>query len=335
MKNYQTIVGIDVSKLKLDVTLMQDALANQHHHFVVTNNEKGLKQMIKVIKAKKIELTTCLFCLENTGVYSMPVSFYLSNLKLEYWVVPALEIRRSKGIVRGKTDKIDSKDIAFYAHTHQHKLQLTELPEQAILKLKLLFTEREKLMRAIKLLDTTKENQSFLPKEILKETLSVNRKVLTLLKKSLKEIETKMMEIIKQNQTMKNQFDLACSVPGVGPQTATYLIITTKSFTAFSNWRKLACYSGIAPFEYSSGTSIRGKTRVNDMADKKMKSMLNMCALNCKRVDTEINQYYTRKVEEGKNPMSVMNAIRCKVISRVFATINRGTPYVDCKKYLN
>jgi transposase len=256
-------------------------------------------------------------------------------MKLDYWVVPAIEIKRSKGISRGKTDKTDSKDIALYAHTHMHKLQLTSLAEKEILKLKLLFTEREKLVRAIKMIDTTKENESFLPKEIIKETLTINRRIVAFLKKSLKELEQKMTTIIRTNETMQQQFDLACSVPGVGKHTATYLIITTKSFTAFSNWRKLACYSGIAPFEYSSGSSIRGRTRVNDLADKKMKSMLNMCALNSKRIDTELNLYYIKKVGEGKNPMSVMNALRCKVLSRVFATVTRGTPYVNTKNYAN
>ncbi len=43
--------------------------------------------------------------------------------------------------------------------------------------------------------------------------------------------------------------------------------------------------------------------------------------------------YYNRKVAEGKNPMLVMNALRCKVLSRVFATVKRGTPYVDVKKF--
>jgi transposase len=335
MKNYKTIIGIDVSKLKLDVSFVHEAHVKQHHHFIVSNDEKGIKQIFKELKKMKIEFADCLFCYENTGIYSMPLSFYLSKMKADYWVVPAIEIKRSKGISRGKTDKTDSKDIAFYAHTHLHKLQLTTLPEKEILKLKLLFTEREKLMKAIKMLDTTKENDSFLPKEVMKDVLAANRKTVAFLRKALKEIEHKMNAIIKQNDEMQKQFDLACSVPGVGPQTATYLIITTKSFTAFANWRKLACYSGIAPFEYSSGTSIKGRTRVNDMADKKMKSMLNMCALNSKRIDTELHLYYNRKVEEGKNPMSVMNALRCKVLSRVFATINRGTPYVDIKKYAN
>ncbi len=335
MKNYKTIIGIDVSKLKLDVSFVHEAHAKQHHHFIVSNDEKGIKQIFKELKKMKIEFSDCLFCYENTGIYSMPLSFCLSKMKANYWVVPAIEIKRSKGISRGKTDKTDSKDIAFYALTHLHKLQLTNLPEKEILKLKLLFTEREKLMKAVKMLDTTKENETFLPKEIVKDVLVANRKTVVFLRKALKEIEQKISAIIKQNDDMKKQFDLACSVPGVGTQTATYLIITTKSFTAFSNWRKLACYSGIAPFEYSSGSSIKGRTRVNDMADKKMKSILNMCALNSKKVDTELHSYYKRKVEEGKNPMSVMNALRCKVLSRVFATINRGTPYVDVKKYAN
>ncbi len=312
---------------------MHDVHATQHHHFVVRNDEKGQKQIVKEIKKQKFDLNTTLFCLENTGIYSMPLSFFCSTSGIDYWIVPALEIKRAKGISRGKNDKNDSKDIAFYAHTHIHKLQLTSLPEKEILKLKLLFTEREKLVRAVRILDTTRENESFLPKDILKEVLTTNRKTLRLLKKALKEVELKMMTIIRASETLQKQFDLACSVPGVGPQTATYMIIATRSFTAFAHWRKLACYSGIAPFEYTSGTSIKGRTRVNHMADKKMKSMLNMCALNSKRIDTELQMYYSRKVAEGKNPMLVMNALRCKVLSRVFATVKRGTPYVDTKKF--
>ncbi|MBN2173083.1 MAG: hypothetical protein JW731_03060 [Bacteroidales bacterium] len=64
-----------------------------------------------------------------------------------------------------------------------------------------------------------------------------------------------------------------------------------------------------------------------------MKSLLNMCALNAKKHDKEIALYYERKVKDGKNPMSVMNAIRCKVLSRVFAVINRGSPFINTYKF--
>lgn len=335
MKNYKNIIGIDVSKLKLDVSLVALSEAKQLTHFVVSNDLKGIKQIMKELTKLKVNQTECLFCFENTGIYSMPLAYLFSKWQFDYWIIPALEIKRSKGISRGKTDKTDAKDIAFYALTHMHKLQLSSIPEADIAKLGLLFTERDKIVKAIKLFETTSENESFIPKEIIKDVLSNNRKTVTFLKKSLKDIEQKLKMIIEQNQQLKKQFDLICSVPGVGQQTATYLIIKTKSFTTFSNWRKLACYSGIAPFEYSSGSSVRAKTKVHNMADKKMKSMLNMCALNSKKYDQEIGEYYARKTAEGKNPMSVMNAVRCKVLSRVFATVIRGTPYVNVKKHLN
>lgn len=56
-------------------------------------------------------------------------------------------------------------------------------------------------------------------------------------------------------------------------------------------------------------------------------------ALSAKKWDPELNKYYHRKIAEGKNPMLVMNNIRNKMLSRVFAVINRGTPYVNTQKY--
>lgn len=333
MKKYELFVGIDVSKLKLDVQFVRSQPFNKEHHIIVENNESGLKNIMKEIAKYKISIDKCLICFENTGIYSMPLALFFSDLNTNYWIVPAIEIKRSKGITRGKSDKADAKDIALYALTHTHKFEPKTLPEEDMLKLRLLFSERDKIVKAIKMIATTEENQRFLPKSVIKDVMKINARTLKGLKLTLKTLEDKIQEIIKNNETLTKQYDLACSVPGVGPQTATYLLIVTNSFTAFDNWRKLACYAGIAPFEFSSGSSIKGRTKVNHMADKKMKSMLNMCALNMKKVDYEVAEYYKRKVAEGKNPMSVMNAVRCKVLSRVFATVQRGTPYVKLNKF--
>ncbi len=46
-----------------------------------------------------------------------------------------------------------------------------------------------------------------------------------------------------------------------------------------------------------------------------------------------MGEYYDRKVKEGKNKMLVINAIRCKVLSRVFAVIDRKTPFVNTQKF--
>ena len=101
----------------------------------------------------------------------------------------------------------------------------------------------------------------------------------------------------------------------------------------FENWRQLACYAGVAPFPYQSGTSIHGRTKVHPLADKKLKSLLNMCAIAAVRFDKELKIYYERKLMEGKNKMLVINNVRCKLLARVFAVINRKTPFINTFKF--
>ena len=144
MKKYLCFAGIDVSKLKLDVTFLTEPLEKKQQHFVVSNDRKGIQQILSLLKKGKIDLKSTLFSFEDTGVYSLPLCFFLSKVQLNYWMIPAIEIKRSKGISRGKTDKSDSKDIAFYSFTHLHKLRVGNIAEKEIMQLKLLFTEREK-----------------------------------------------------------------------------------------------------------------------------------------------------------------------------------------------
>ena len=333
MKNYECHVGIDVSKLKLDVSLLITASSNRIEHFIVPNNKIGIQQMLKRIEKFKISTNELLVSFEDTGVYSLPLACFFSEAGLDYWMIPAIEIKRSKGISRGKNDKTDSKDIAFYALTHQHKLVLSKIPEKDILELKVLIAERDKVVKAINQFKTTSENQGFMPSEVLKSVLKINKTVIGQLQKALEKLEAKMKEIIKANEQLSNQYELITSVPGVGPQTAMYMIAVTKGFKSFENWRKMACYAGVAPFEYSSGSSIRGRTKVNHLADKKMKSLLNLCALNAKKFDKQMAVYYGNKVAEGKSKMLVINNVRCKLLARIFCVVKRGTPFVDTYKF--
>ena len=332
MKNYLFHIGIDISKLTLDVNLLNSKTL-ESEHFVIENTPKAIKSFVKTLEKRKINLIQTLFCCENTGIYTNHLSFMLSELQLDLWIVPAVEIKRSKGISRGKNDKTDAKDIALYSYRNTDKLKLFTLVGIDIQKLKILYTEREKQLKSLLLMDTTKENEGFVAKEIYKEVSSINKSLISAIKKSISKIEGRIKEIIKLNAELKKQSDLVKSVVGVGEQTSIYLIIATKGFTAFKTWRQFACYAGIAPFEYSSGTSIKGRTKVNHMADKKIKSLLQMCAMTSIKYDSQLKEYYEKKKNEGKNSMLVMNNIRCKIISRVFATVNRGTPFINTYKF--
>jgi len=328
MKKYKNFVGIDVSKLTLDVVVLNAEQTEKIEHQKTENTIKSIKRLIKKLPED------VLVCFEHTGNYNLNLCYQLAENKIDFWVENPLFINRYKGFKRGKTDKADAKDIADYAMAHQHKVKLYQLVDEDLVELKLLQNQREKLVKFIASLKLTDENIINHKKKIKQRITKLNKRQIKLLEKEKKLIEQNIKEVLESNKELHSKFELAKSVVGIGDQTAFCLLLITKGFTCFKNWRKLACYIGTAPFEYSSGTSIKGKTKVSHYADKKMKALIHIAALTAKRFDTEIKQYYEKKLGEGKHKMLIINSIRNKLLARVFAVVKRGTPYANTKQYL-
>jgi transposase len=333
MKKYSIFIGVDISKLTLDIVGINSKNIIVKNSLEINNNKKEIKRYFNHLKTKYLG-NKIIVCFENTGLYGYYLSNILSEMQIDYAMVPALEIHLSKGLVRGKSDKKDALMIAHYLLSNQFKIKISTLNEFDIDKLKVLNSQRDRIVKAISIFRHTYESKDFLPKELTKETYRINDSILNNLKKNLVKIEKEIKKIIDDSESLKINYNLIRSIPGIGPQTSVYLLIVTKNFTAFKDGRKLACYAGVAPFPYQSGTSINGRTKVHHFADKKLKSLINMCALNAIRWDTEISIYYEKKVAEGKNKMLVMNNVRNKLLHRVFAVIKRQTPYVNTLKYV-
>lgn len=109
--------------------------------------------------------------------------------------------------------------------------------------------------------------------------------------------------------------------------TTVHILIATQNFARFTDAKKFICNCGVTPFEHSSGTSIKGKTRVSHQANKKIKSLLTMAATSAIQHDPELKSKYEQKVKEGKNKMSVINMIRAMLLQRVFALIKNQKLY--------
>ena len=154
------------------------------------------------------------------------------------------------------------------------------------------------------------EQETFIKKS-LQKTLTTNvNKSLTALKDEQKAVEQQIKELIQADPRLKELFDLMVSVPGIGPVIATELLITTNDMQTINDPKKLACHAGVAPFEYRSGSSIRGKTRVSHQARKRLKSLLLMGTMSAIQVKGDLQEYYLRKLAEGKHTMLVLNAVR-------------------------
>ena len=93
----------------------------------------------------------------------------------------------------------------------------------------------------------------------------------------------------------------------------------------------MACYSGVAPFKYQSGTSIKGRAKVSHLANKSIKALLHMAAISVIRLDGDLAGYYHRKVAESKHKMLVLNAVRNKILKRVYSCIRENRNYEKIK----
>jgi transposase len=329
MKFSETI-GIDVSKSWIDARMH---LARLEKRF--DNTRAGYKNLILwVEKALTIPKESILFAFEHTGLYSYNLSAFFSSKGYKFILIPALELRRSMGIVRGKDDRIDAVKIALYAYRRKDEITPYQMPAQIIHQLRHLLSLRDRLIiQRGGYQSSLKESDCFLKKNQDPDFFKIHDKMIHYLSKQIDKIDQTLNIILQQDEGMYHIFQMITSIKGVGPQTAYYMIVLTHGFLLFGEWRKFASYAGTAPFPYQSGSSIRGKTKVNHMANKKIKSLLHTCALNAILHNPEMKLYYKRRTEFGKSKMSTLNIIRNKILARIFAVVSRGTPYVDTHKY--
>lgn len=324
----KVFIGIDVSKSKLDVTFILSGNLEKPGYFQVGNSIKGFQKLLQRIKEINLDETSWLFCFENTGIYSISLACFLSENSINFCHESALRIKRSLGIKRGKNDKLDSREIAEYAYIQREKLRLTTMVKQELQELKILISYRERLIKQKNaLLVAAKEAYECFGNETTKFILDDSEELIPQYERKIKNVEREMVKLIEKDENLIRNFTLATSVVGISLIVGSYMLVQTNNFTQF-NQRQYACHAGIAPYEHSSGTDIPQQRKTSKMADKKIKALLTNAALNAKTYDPQIRHYYNRKIKEGKNKFCVLNAIRFKLVSRVFATVNRGTPYI-------
>ena len=320
-------VGIDVSKDTLDLSLVVDGKCLQH--YCIKNRTVELKSTInKIMKALGATIDDTIFCMEHTGMYNLPLVKWLQSQQGKMWLESGIHIRKTLGLVRGKNDKVDSIRIAMYAYMNRHQIRLWKAPRKLIERIAALLSQRSRLNKAKKQLNTANQEQRlFLDKDIMKSLNKYTHKTVIVINKQIEAIENEILGLIKEDEKLNRMYQIITSIHGIGFVTASYILVTTNEFININNPKKYACYCGVVPFEHTSGSSVRGKTRVSQMANKNIKTLLHLAALSTIRTQGDLQEYYNRKVAEGKNKMSVLNAIRNKLILRIFACVNQNREY--------
>lgn len=330
MKTY--FIGIDISKDTLDICILND-LNEQETALKVENTVAGIQQMISCTSDFESD-SEWRYCFENTGNYGLLLCSMLEDSQIDYYQVPALEIKLSQGIQRGKNDRVDAWRIAKYLKTYSKDLKPYVLPEKVLFKVKNLLTYRNLLIKVRTQFKNEKKSfyQASKISDVDFEMDDITYHIQQLDKK-VTLIEKKIQEQINSETRINKNFEKITKVKGVGFLTAAYMIVLTNNFTSFQNPRKFNCYAGLAPFEHTSGTSIKGKTKTSKLRNKRIKTVLFNGANSAIIYDEELKAYYKRKKEQGKAHNSIINAVCCKLVYRMFAVVKREQPFVNLIRY--
>lgn len=328
------LIGIDVSKEKLDICLLHE---NEVIKEIIVGNQSLLIKAFlkKILKENGLEVNDLLICAEYTGQYTYPLCCVCNDLGLGLWLENPAQIKYRSGIQRGKNDKLDAQKIANYALRYQDGARLFTMPDKSLISLKQLISERDMyIVDKGKYTGQLTDQKRFMDKDDYKRKQQRLKSLIDDLNQAILQIEKDIQNMIDSDEVLSNQHKLLCSIDGIGEHIAVKMIVETNAFKDFKDPRKFCCHAGVAPFSYTSGSSQRSKNKVSNRADKSIKALIHMGALiAATRMKGELHDYYLRKVEEGKNKMSVINAVRAKLIYRMFAVIRNNQMYQ--KNYIN
>ena len=327
MKNYKEAIGIDVSKKTLDVSCH---LLGKHKVF--TNDIRGYRSMLSWVEKEVKASFFC--CFENTGNYSLKLSCYLSRQGVDYVEENPLRIKRSLGLVREKTDKVDSRLIARYAWLCREELTMGEAKSLVYQELGRLLGLRDQMVRnRAGLLGTLKEMEHLLGSPSTDVGCISIKRAIASLDKQVKAIEARMDQVLREDEELSGNYRLLLSLRGIGFVVACQLLYHTQNFRRFDSWRKFSSYCGLAPYEHRSGSSLRKRKQCHWIGDRKMKTLLSMAGISAIQHDPELRAYYKRKIAQGKPKMVALNNVRNKLLARAFSVVKRGTPYVVLQKF--
>lgn len=344
MQKYSLFIGIDISKQTFDACIAWSSQQGSCPHHVFSQDTTGYKKLVrwvnKIASKNASHLGSCpktswFVYAEHTGLYGLRLARFLEQEHIPYLFDSPLRINRSLGLKRQKDDQADAQDIARCAMRRDFSQKVRPIPVKCLVKVHALLSLRHRLVRYKAGLQVAAKELIFTTEAPVYQAVeNASKAVMDQILEQIKFCEKQIKKLLHADAQLSKLYELVNSVIGIGPIITAYVIVYTNGFTAFDNPKQFNCFMGTAPFKYKSGTSINQKDKVNSMANHKLKALFAMAAVSAVQHDPQIRDFFNRSLERGKEEPWIYNAIKTKLVKRIFAVVRRGTPYVVLDKHL-
>ena len=312
MNKDKEIYGIDISKNVFDVYSKADG------HIQFSNDEKGFLALAKKVSKEGLVV------MEATGYYHYRLAQFLHKKGIAVSVVNPLSVKRfiQMKLAKVKTDKSDAKAICDYGIMNDLPMYtaLTDVQAECLQLFRLLdnyLKQRTATKNKLHGEETLGKPSSFVYRSLTRQ--------LKHLSKEIEGLESRLLELVRQEQ--QHQLTLLKSIPGMGVKTALFLIVVTDGFSKFENASQLCSYVGITPTIRESGSSVRRRSRISKVGNKKLRNLLFLCAFSACKHNKECRNLYERIVNKGKSKKLALIAVANKLLKQAFAIAKSGRPY--------
>jgi transposase len=318
VKMSKVVLGIDVSKKKLDLALLKNG---EFFCKTVNNNQEGFEKILHFLTVQKVEKPE--IYLESTGSYSKAVSNFFFDLEFSVKLVNPAKIHyfaKSK-LQKNKTDKADSKTIAEYGSLFDEP-NYEKMSEQ--------IEELQGLYRCLNSLKDQSvqcknhlENEESLPKSVA----DIWHSMLENVENQIEETEKLIKKIIKSDEKLKKDFDNLQTIPGIGETTAVAILAEVENINKFANARQLAAFVGVVPHEKTSGTSIHAKPKITKGGNSVLRKALHFPAIAAIRHSEIFGEIAQSLVDRGKRKMQAITAVARRLLHVIFGVLKSGKEF--------
>jgi transposase len=315
------VVGIDVSKLKLDVALLFNGKVKSK---VVENSSAGHKSLLEWLGKSKAPMETMHVCMEATGVYYEALALALHQAGLNVSVVnPSCIKGFGQGEnIRNKNDAVDAGLIARYC------VAMTPLPwspppiEQRQL--------RAWSLRVQALKDIRQQEENRLEANTVTGMAEVAAHITTHIKwldTEIKKLEKDIDDHIDRHPGLKHDAALISSIPGIGATTVARILGHLGDIRRFKSAKALSAFLGVTPKQRSSGTSVKGRTMISRTGNTSLRAALFMPSLVARKHNPLLNQFAERMLATGMSKKAVICAVMHKLTHLIYGVIRTGKPF--------
>lgn len=317
-------IGIDVSKAKLDCSLLLDVASSKRRAKSVANSKTGITDLLIWCAKQHVACHELHAIMEGTGVYHEQAALALSDAGVTVSIVNPAQVKdfgRSLG-VRTKTDGVDSLVLARYGALLKPRAWTP--PAQEARTLQALLSRREAIAQDLQ------RERNRLEKADATDTPPLIRQSLvdsmTFLENQLAKLQQEIDDHINKHPGLKADRDLLTSIPAVGPQVSNHLLSVIHNHD-FQSAEQFAAYLGLVPVERQSGTSIQGRPRLSKAGPARIRAVLYMAAIVGTQHNPHVKALYQRLQHRGKTKMSALGAAMRKLVHLCFGVLKTRQPY--------